>query len=714
MLTFEHMRKFKLFLPALLVLSLLLSIAPTASLAAGSQGGADMVLINPKGGQQADGSDGMQLVFNGAGATDPSSWNNFDGYVPAVQSNPGSCPQFRQTNGSIAVSGSDQAYFMQTGQYNWQGEAPVLFIGDTLYGEAGPAINDSLNSSFPGGTSWSSIEIVSTSGSVLRVPAGVQHPDPNTFPDLGSGSSHIRYKVTRNGLDYIIDRYSSYTYPNNFYTDRYEFTIPEGNTEKVVFYKGGDATPGNCDDGIAFKTTNPGQTLYAMVPSAQIYVGYGEIPGSTPFSHWYDWHWSSNDYPPFAWMYAGQDLDDNVNNGVAPPDPNNTHDNSLNIQWSFPESGGVTTPGTYTREMFTTVGQQNTQVEASFTDPDILTSETSDLEIQILNSTFNDVTGTAEVSLPLPSGLTIAGAFTNSCGGTVTATQGGTTITLTGGSVSQSSNCVIKVPVQGRAGDYQVSDQDFTVGAGIVKGYGVSNLKITGPPTPPTPPTPPAPSTDKQLKVEVTAGGSVTSEPSGVNCGSTCEANYSNGTKVKLTAKPNAGYKFSKWEGACTGTANPCEVDMSEARSVKAVFVQLTAPNLSLKITAGKNSLKGGQQLPITLNVENTGETTAANATTCFTIPSGFSFISATRPYILKGKLVCWQLGDLKGAEVQSAESKQLKVNLRALKSVKSGNVNLRAAAAAENTESSKIIEATAKTKVKVKKAKHKPKPVTG
>jgi aryl-phospho-beta-D-glucosidase BglC (GH1 family) len=69
-----------------------------------------------------------------------------------------------------------------------------------------------------------------------------------------------------------------------------------------------------------------------------------------------------------------------------------------------------------------------------------------------------------------------------------------------------------------------------------------------------------------------TGTGTVTSSPAGVNCGSTCSANYNSGTSVTLTAAPASGSTFAGWGGACAGTATTCTVSMTQARSVTATF----------------------------------------------------------------------------------------------------------------------------------------------
>jgi len=69
------------------------------------------------------------------------------------------------------------------------------------------------------------------------------------------------------------------------------------------------------------------------------------------------------------------------------------------------------------------------------------------------------------------------------------------------------------------------------------------------------------------------AGGTVTSSPSGINCGSTCSASFASGTQVTLTATPASGWGFSGWGGACSGTGN-CVVTLNAATSVTASFAQ--------------------------------------------------------------------------------------------------------------------------------------------
>jgi len=70
-----------------------------------------------------------------------------------------------------------------------------------------------------------------------------------------------------------------------------------------------------------------------------------------------------------------------------------------------------------------------------------------------------------------------------------------------------------------------------------------------------------------------TGGGSVTSVPAGIDCGSDCQEAYLYPTSVTLTASPNVGSTFTGWSGACTGTGT-CTVTMDAAKSVSAEFTQ--------------------------------------------------------------------------------------------------------------------------------------------
>jgi len=73
------------------------------------------------------------------------------------------------------------------------------------------------------------------------------------------------------------------------------------------------------------------------------------------------------------------------------------------------------------------------------------------------------------------------------------------------------------------------------------------------------------------VKVTGTSTGTVTSNPAGISCPSTCTASFNSGTVVTLTATPAKGAYLEAWSGACSGHAT-CKVTMKAAESVTATF----------------------------------------------------------------------------------------------------------------------------------------------
>jgi hypothetical protein len=65
--------------------------------------------------------------------------------------------------------------------------------------------------------------------------------------------------------------------------------------------------------------------------------------------------------------------------------------------------------------------------------------------------------------------------------------------------------------------------------------------------------------------------GTVTSDPAGIDCGSSCSVEFTEDTVITLTATPAAGATFTGWSGACSGTST-CQLTMNTAHSVTANF----------------------------------------------------------------------------------------------------------------------------------------------
>jgi uncharacterized repeat protein (TIGR02543 family) len=91
----------------------------------------------------------------------------------------------------------------------------------------------------------------------------------------------------------------------------------------------------------------------------------------------------------------------------------------------------------------------------------------------------------------------------------------------------------------------------------------------------------PAQGVTRTLTVTNAGGGTVTSSPAGINCGSDCTETYEfdppafPAVHVTLTATPDVGMIFTGWSGACSGTGT-CGVTMSQNRSVTATFAVAT------------------------------------------------------------------------------------------------------------------------------------------
>jgi uncharacterized repeat protein (TIGR01451 family) len=70
--------------------------------------------------------------------------------------------------------------------------------------------------------------------------------------------------------------------------------------------------------------------------------------------------------------------------------------------------------------------------------------------------------------------------------------------------------------------------------------------------------------------------GSVSSTPSGINCGVACSASFDDGAMVTLSASAAAGSTFSGWSGgACSGTGT-CSVTLNADTTVTATFALVT------------------------------------------------------------------------------------------------------------------------------------------
>ena len=85
-----------------------------------------------------------------------------------------------------------------------------------------------------------------------------------------------------------------------------------------------------------------------------------------------------------------------------------------------------------------------------------------------------------------------------------------------------------------------------------------------------------------------TGSGAITSDRTGIDCGSICWDGFAAGTSVTLTATPQADSRFVGWSGACTG-AGACTVTMNQTQSVTATFTLVRAT-----LTVGRSGSGSG------------------------------------------------------------------------------------------------------------------------
>ena len=81
-----------------------------------------------------------------------------------------------------------------------------------------------------------------------------------------------------------------------------------------------------------------------------------------------------------------------------------------------------------------------------------------------------------------------------------------------------------------------------------------------------------------------TGSGLVSSDPAGINCGSTCSYVFAPGTVVTLTATADGDSYFSGWGGACSGTYPVTTITMDSDKTVSATFTSLSGATLSGRV----------------------------------------------------------------------------------------------------------------------------------
>jgi len=83
--------------------------------------------------------------------------------------------------------------------------------------------------------------------------------------------------------------------------------------------------------------------------------------------------------------------------------------------------------------------------------------------------------------------------------------------------------------------------------------------------------------------------GTVTSSPSGIDCGADCTVDYIRGTSVALMATPASGSILQGWSGPCSGK-DTCTVTMNTAQNVTATFAIPTPKSFTVTTLNDGNS----------------------------------------------------------------------------------------------------------------------------
>ncbi len=125
-----------------------------------------------------------------------------------------------------------------------------------------------------------------------------------------------------------------------------------------------------------------------------------------------------------------------------------------------------------------------------------------------------------------------------------------------------------------------------------------------------------------------TGSGTVTSNPAGINCGTTCSASFARNTTVTLTATPNAGSAVSSWSGCDSVSTDQrqCTVNMTSDRTVTVTFS--TTATFTLTVTVSGNGSVSSSPSGINNCRGTCSALFAANTTVTLTASpdSGWSF----------------------------------------------------------------------------------------
>jgi virginiamycin B lyase len=126
--------------------------------------------------------------------------------------------------------------------------------------------------------------------------------------------------------------------------------------------------------------------------------------------------------------------------------------------------------------------------------------------------------------------------------------------------------------------------------------------------------------------------GTVTSAPSGINCGSSCAASFANGTQVILNATAASGSTFVGWSGAGCAGVGSCTVGLTADTAVTANFVAdgVIQANLAAAVLPLSRSIEVGATATAFATIINggPGDASFCSIAPASSVPATFLFQS--------------------------------------------------------------------------------------
>ncbi|MFN7471015.1 MAG: RCC1 domain-containing protein [Roseiflexaceae bacterium] len=334
--------------------------------------------FNAGGGALANGTDGMKFVFHCNGGAGEQVWF---------------------TNAANLFSGSCTTTALN------------MKVGGTNFGSKGSA--------------WTSVDIRENFGSATLTQGTA----------TGDGFAIIDYTATAGGHTYLMSREISYTYPNQYFTEKYIVTVPSGApTQVVTIAKGGDTQPGGSDSGLGAKVDVPFKTVLSIEPNAMKILGYRESVAGT----------LTNIYSgPYSTASSYVSANNSFTEGITLT----SHDTGLAAQFviNHTSTGSATV---YERSLETITSFQSLGLQAQFGSALAYSSTTLTL---LLSNYWSDASKNASnigFTFTLPAPMVIDSAHSTTCSSaTISAPVGGSTITVSGVTLNYLVTCRISVPV---------------------------------------------------------------------------------------------------------------------------------------------------------------------------------------------------------------------------------------------------------------------------